>query len=302
MRLFDLHCDTPTKLFDTGSHISDNSLHVSLKRASAFEKYIQCAAVWCPESIDDASLLQYFLNVSSYFKDQVGSFIISREQLSATTFPASFILTVEDSRLVSHDPDKIKLLFRSGVRVMTLLWGGVSSVGGAWNTSEGLSPKGRQILEACFDTGIIPDISHASTASADYILKRSVERGRPVIATHSDSYTVCNHKRNLSDLAARLTAQSGGIIGISLSPPHLNGEKADLSHILNHISHFINIIGTESLCLGCDFDGISSTPDGIEGIDSLTGLYAAVSARFGSTTADRVFFENAYNFFLNNLP
>ena len=68
------------------------------------------------------------------------------------------------------------------------------------------------------------------------------------------------------------------------------------------MEHYLNIIGTDSVCLGCDFDGIGSTPEGLDHIGKLPMLYDALASKLGSTTADKIFFNNAYNFFKNNLP
>ena len=189
------------------------------------------------------------------------------------------------------------------MRVITLLWGNKSSVGSAWNEQGPLTAFGKELLSRMLDLGIVPDISHANDTCAKYILERCRERKRPAIATHSNSRSVCPHKRNLTDESARTTALSGGVIGVSLYPPHLTtDDKAEISHITAHISHYINLCGSEAVCLGCDFDGIDKTPEGISHIGSLPRLYDALSHRFGEDTCDSIFFNNAYKFFINNLP
>ena len=91
-------------------------------------------------------------------------------------------------------------------------------------------------------------------------------------------------------------------MGISLYPPHLWGERADISHIIKHIEHYIDIMGVKALCLGCDLDGIDSAPEKINNVGDLSLLYDKLSKVTGQDVADDVFFNNAYNFFINNLP
>ncbi|MBR6677082.1 MAG: membrane dipeptidase [Clostridia bacterium] len=299
MKLFDLHCDTPSLLYKRGESIESNALHVSLEKTSCFEKYLQCAAIWSDPALSDGECFEFFKNAAGYFKDQCNGYITDANTLQSSG--SGFILTVEDSRLISDIPDGVTRLYDFGVRVLTLVWKGLSAVGGAWDTSEELTKKGKDILEECFSTGIIPDISHASDKAALYTLERGRKTKKPVIATHSNSRTVCHHRRNLPDNIARSVAEGGGIIGISLYPPHLFGERAEICHVIDHISHYRSLLGDGCICLGCDFDGIGITPRELEDISSLPRLYDALSKRFGESFAEGVFYNNAYNFFINNL-
>lgn len=301
MKLFDLHCDTPKKLFENKESLQSNTLHISKEMASAFERYIQCAAVWSDKALSDRQCFDFFKDAARYFEKEAGGFLTNARQLQNTE-SHGYILTVEDSRLISDDPGRIDILYNMGVRVMTLLWSGKSSVGSAWNSEGSLTPIGREILERCFEFGIIPDISHANDTVSALVVETARAKNKPVIATHSNSRTVCPHKRNIPDSLAREIASIGGIIGISLYPPHLNKEKADISNITDHIRHYVNTVGTESVCMGCDFDGIDSTPEEIHDISSLPILYDALSKEFGEKCAESIFFNNAYNFFINNLP
>ncbi len=301
MKLFDLHCDTPYKLFREKKHLENNDLHISLKKAEIFDKYVQCAAVWSDSDRCDSDCLDFFFEASAYFKKEAGGFITTASELEKS-HKSGFILTVEDARLLCGDISNLSRLYDSGVRVMTLLWGGTTAIGASWNSEGSLSPFGKETLEGCFDIGIIPDLSHANDEVISYALSRAKERHKPIIATHSNSRSVCRHMRNLTDENARGMAEAGGIIGISLFPPHLKGETAEISDIIGHIDHYLNILGQDSVCLGCDLDGIGSTPEGISHIGDLPRLYDALSEKHTSAVADSVFYNNAYNFFINNLP
>lgn len=302
MKLFDLHCDTPLKLYKAKESIRENSLHVSLKKAEDFKKYIQCAAVWCEEKLSDEDCFLRFFKICDFFENEAGSFIKTKAELMNSD-KSGFILTVEDGRLLCGDINRLSFLYERGVRVLTLLWSGKSIIGNGWNDDTGaLSDFGKEVLENCFDVGIIPDLSHANDKVISYGLSVATDMKKPVIATHSNSRRVCNHKRNLSDTNAKMIARTDGIIGISLYPPHLWGEKADILHIIKHIKHYIDLAGVGSVCLGCDFDGIDSTPEEIKNVGDLSLLYDRLSKETSQDVADSIFFNNAYNFFINNLP
>ncbi|MBE6588030.1 MAG: hypothetical protein E7647_06415 [Ruminococcaceae bacterium] len=301
MKLFDLHCDTPYELSKKKQKLKSNDLHVSLEKAEIFDKYIQCAAVWSDSEKSDSECLESFCGASAYFEKEAGGYIETARELEGSQ-RYGFILTVEDSRLLCGDLSSLRLLYERGARAMTLLWGGKSSVGSAWNAHGSLTDFGKEVLEGCFDIGIVPDLSHANDTVISYALERAEQRKKPVIATHSNSRSICPHMRNLTDENAVRIAAGGGIIGISLFPPHLRGETAEISDIISHIDHYISILGTESVCLGCDLDGIGSTPEGISHIGDLARLYDALSKSHGSYICERVFYNNAYIFFINNLP
>lgn len=301
MKLFDLHCDTPFELYHKKQHLSDNDLHVSLKKAEVFERYIQCAAVWSDNEKSDAECLSDFYSISDSFKNEACGMMIE-DRASLERSKAGFILTVEDMRVIDSDASRLRDLYNKGVRVGTIMWGGNTSLGASHDADGSLTPLGKDAVLEMLSLGIIPDLSHANDSTAQDILLIARDEKKPVIATHSNSRKICDHKRNLPDCIARDIANAGGIIGISLFPPHLKGERADISDILCHMEHYLNIIGTDSVCLGCDFDGIGSTPEGLDHIGKLPMLYDALASKLGSTTADKIFFNNAYNFFKNNLP
>ena len=80
MKLFDLHCDTPYRLFKDKKHLQDNDLHISLEKAKVFESYIQCAAVWSDSDLCDSDCLDFFYKASSNFEKEAGSFIKTKKE------------------------------------------------------------------------------------------------------------------------------------------------------------------------------------------------------------------------------
>ena len=305
MKLFDLHCDTPLELFLKKEKLCRNSLHISLEKAGKFERYIQCAAIWSNPQLTEDECFRRFFEAAEYFKGELSRcgvpLIKTKKDLNNCTQRGA-ILAVEGARLLRGEPDSIAALYNEGVRILTLVWKGSDLAGGAWDTNEPLSPQGTECVEMCFDTGIIPDVSHGSPELIARVLDIAEKRGVSPLATHSNSFSVYPHRRNLSDELFRQICHMGGLCGINLCPDHLCGGNASCEDVLRHIERYINLGGEENIAFGCDFDGISEVPDGIEDISRLPRLYDAVAKRFGAKCADRLFFENAYKYMLNNLP
>ena len=60
MRYFDLHCDTLVECLSKGKSLLRNDLHVSVEKGARFAPYIQCAAVWLPDTVRGAEAFAYF--------------------------------------------------------------------------------------------------------------------------------------------------------------------------------------------------------------------------------------------------
>ena len=121
--------------------------------------------------------------------------------------------------------------------------------------------------------------------------------GKRITATHSNSFSVHNHERNLTDREFSDIISLGGIAGISLAPEHLGCGPVGIGDTVRHILHYISVGGISSVALGCDFDGIDSPPEGLGDISHLPRLYDALAhAGLSEDDADRVFWKNAFDF------
>lgn len=310
MRLFDLHCDTPTRLLSEKQALLENSCHISLSKARYLDKYAQVSAVWTDNSLSDEEGYTRFFEVLENFRSElaknsdeaviVDSYDKAKEALDNLLFP--FIISVEDARILAGDLSRLDILRTNGVRILTLNWSGLTCIGGAHNTSVGLTDFGKSVVNRCFDIGIIPDISHCSFKGAEDALALACERRMPVIASHSDSYSVTTHSRNLRDDHFRAVSSLGGLVGISLCPSHLSSSNsASLSDIMKHIEHYLSIGGESTIVLGCDLDGT----DLPHGFDSISDIYKIADEmqrlNYSTELTDRILFRNAFDFFGRNL-
>lgn len=305
--LADLHCDTAFELWKQGQSLADNTLHISLSRAAIFSRYIQVFAIWSDHEKNDDEVYSDFFRIQDRLADQLAENHLSlsrtRHQLedSLAKTGRGFLLSIEDARAL-RTPEHLERAAQAGLCIMTPLWQGKTVIGGSFDTDEGLTPWGRELVERACKKGILPDISHASPASADDILSIAEAAGVPPLASHSNARAVFDHPRNLSDRQAKRLADAGGVVGISLAPQHLAPAPCGIVQVLAHLRHYLSLLGSHRVCLGCDFDGITATPDGLNTLSDLPALYQAVSHTFGCETADRVFFENAFSYLRAALP
>lgn len=295
--LFDLHCDTLLELYKQNKNIKNNDLHISLEKTSSFSPYVQICAIWSDASLSNDEAFEVYKNVVNYSKNQL-QFSINLKN----TTDKCFILAVEDARILNGNLERLDSLFNDNVRILTLNWKENTVIGGGWDTDSHLTDFGKKTVKKCFEIGIIPDISHSSINTANDVFYLAEQFKKPVIASHSNSYSVCDHKRNINDEQFNWLVKNNSILGISLASEHLSkNNQATIKNILDHIEHFLNLDGENTICLGCDFDGVSSLPQKICSINDLTLLYGEIIKRFGKIIAQKIFFKNAYNFMSKNL-
>ena len=310
--LIDTHCDTAYELYCRGEAIGKNTCHISIDKARKFKKYAQFFAIWSDKRKSDDEAFSDFLKIRDNFKREIEnhsndiSFVTSFLEMedAFTQNKVAAFLAVEDARLLDGKLDRLNILHESGVKYLTLTWGGSTCIGGSHDVEGGLTPFGREVVEECFKIGIIPDVSHANYKTTSEVIDIAYKLGKPIIASHSNSYSLYPHTRNLSDEHARAIVELGGIIGISLCPSHLTDTKkiaCDVKNVADHILNYVSIGAENNIGFGCDLDG-TSLPYGFSGIGDLTLIADELKKRnVQDSLIEKIFYENYYNFIKNNL-
>jgi membrane dipeptidase len=242
---------------------SDESLHVSLQQLAAFERAVLTFAFWSDRRLTDEAAWDFYRAMR---RD-------TAEKCAALPASVSLIYSMEDARpLARRTEERLDILWRDGVRILTPLWRGVTSLGGSYDTDRPLSPLGVEVVRAAMERGFLLDLSHASRESAHEILALADASGVPVCASHSDFYSVCPHPRNLTDEEALGIARRGGIIGLSFVPSHLGGDES-IHALLRHIRHGLSLGLAKHMALGSDYDGTDRLPRGMShGVTDLPAL------------------------------
>ena len=122
------------------------------------------------------------------------------------------------------------------------------------------------------------------------------------MASHSNSYSVYPHSRNLRDENFKEIVALGGIVGISLCNTHLNDKSiSSVEDVIRHIDHYLSLGGERTVCLGCDLDG-TSLPIGFSDITDLQRIYDRMSELgYSDETIDNITYKNAFDFMQSNL-
>lgn len=307
MRFFDLHCDTLYRSIKENKNLLQNDFHISITKGCEFNTWVECFAVWIPDDLTDREASDFFDDAVKKFQQELDfnhnyiEQVKNRKDLLKLNKnkKCKAILALEGSKVINGDLNRIKYLKDCGVKYITLTWNGDCDIGSGCEVKnpKGLSSFGKDAIMLMNDYGIIPDVSHASDKLFYDVASFS---RKPIIATHSNSRTICNHRRNLTDEQFKIIKSMGGIVGINFCRDFLkeNG-NADFSDIKRHIDYFFSLSGEKTLCIGSDFDG-TDMPKGINGIESIELLYDyLLDDGYDKFLLDDLFFNNAYNFFIN---
>jgi membrane dipeptidase len=131
------------------------------------------------------------------------------------------MMGVEGGHMIEDEISNLEKLYTRGARYMTLTWNNSTS----WASSAaderakkdighpyGLNALGEQIVKRMNELGMIVDISHVGEKTFYDALRIST---KPVIASHSCTYTLCPVPRNLTDDQIKTLGKNGGVIQLN---------------------------------------------------------------------------------------
>lgn len=169
----------------------------------------------------------------------------------------SVMLGIENGLALNHDTANVHRFAERGVVYITLCHNGdndiCDSARRSNNTHNGVSPFGAEVIREMNKEGIMVDLSHGGEKSFYDALDIS---STPIVCSHSNSRALCDVSRNLTDDQLCALAQKGGVAHVTLYPGFLrtSGEASVLDAI-EHLEHFIAVMGIDHVGIGTDFDG-----------------------------------------------
>ena len=305
--VFDLHCDTALKLLgksgnEAGS-LKKNEHHIDLERAAKLEAYCQCFACFTTPMMQEWSHLSPVV----IFERELATIqreVDKNKRLIAIAYSAdqvesnrekgkmSALLTIEGPAGFGFDPELLENLHQIGFRITTLGWNEANELTGSNVTGGGLTERGREYIQEAQRLGMLVDVSHISDEGFWDIMNCTQA---PIVASHSDSRSMCCHSRNLTDDMFRAICQTGGLAGINLCGEFL-GENPTLDTACDHIFRFMELDPSgKHIALGGDLDGCEPC-QGVAGIQSYPALAQRLLERgLGEQTIRDIFWSNALN-------
>lgn len=337
MRIFDAHCDTVLRIVDEVFNVGvrATSGHVDIPRL--LEGGVGCQVFACFASRDEhgATIRERSLALLSAAERLADDprILIPRsaaelEGLARERDRLGAIITIEGGDMLQGDPTLLPALQERGVRAITIAWGDNELCGGAFGEAYGLTPAGEAVVREMTRLRMLIDLSHASDAAFDDILAAT---DGPVIATHSNTRSLCPTARNLTDDQVRRIAERGGVIGVTFVSGFLTREAAEFqapfmrravekaraaggglhefmeeayvaiaeapkppfTSFAEHVDRIVDTAGIDCVGFGSDFDGYRF---GAEGIDDCTAWPRIVdlmrSRGYSETELEKLFWGN----------
>lgn len=206
----------------------------------------------------------------------------------------SVLLALEGGEPLTNDIAVLRMMYKLGLRCITLTWNHRNNIAdGVAETISGggLTNFGREIVKEMNRLGIIVDVSHISEKGFWDVIDLT---SKPIIASHSCAYNLCDHIRNLKDDQIKAISRLNGVIGINYCASFLENDpsKATVKSIVNHIEYIAKVGGINCVGLGSDFDG-AKVPDDVSDISQIYKIRDEMVKRgFTDTDINKVMGNN----------
>ncbi|XMB68042.1 dipeptidase [Mycoplasmatota bacterium zrk1] len=314
MKMIDLHCDTILKLLFNKEKgiLNKNDFHVDLNKLKESNSYLQTFAIFAsPEFCEredvkannqhELVLEMYdrFMEEVEIHKDEI-AIVKEFSDISRNSKDSkiSGLLAIEGAGSVDGKLERFQEYYDMGVRLITITWNYVNSLGypnvPKENMSKGLTDFGIKAIAKMNELGMIIDVSHLSDAGFWDVVKYST---KPFVASHSNARSIGHHVRNLTDDMIKALSLKGGVTGINFCSAFLTEDTKSkemyVRDLVKNIKHIKEVGGIDCIALGTDFDGI----DGILEIRNISEMDKLISALkdegFTKEEIEKIWYKNA---------
>ena len=229
------------------------------------------------------------------------------------------LIGMEGGHSIHNSLGVLRQLYAAGARYMTITHSKNNDWADSGTDAPkhgGLTPFGEEVIREMNRLGMLVDLSHVSP---DTMKDAMAVSEAPVIFSHSSARALDAHPRNVPDEILRKIPEDGGVVMVTFVPSFVSEEvrvwgatedaeearlktlhpddpdavksgleawtkahpspRATLAQVADHIEHVRKVAGIEHVGIGSDFDGITSTPVGLEGVQTYPALLAELLRR-----------------------
>ena len=235
------------------------------------------------------------------------------------------IIGLEGGHSIDSSLGTLRMFYSLGARSMTLTHSlNVPWADSATDEPKlgGLSPFGEAVVREMNWLGMLVDLSHVSPDAMEDALRVAEA---PVIFSHSSARALVDVPRNVPDRILQMLPKNGGVVMVDFVTGFISAEvaaherresderkrqqalhpkdeaavnaaieawqkanpapKATIAQVADHIDHIRKVAGIDHIGIGSDFDGITTTIQGLEDVSTYPALTAELLRR-GYSDAD----------------
>ncbi len=227
------------ELFEEAKAGGVNAIHVTISYWENTEATLANIGDWRRRFRDHADLIMPVRTAADIRKAQ-------------SSGKVGIILGFQNCSPIEDDLRKVEMLHEQGVRIMQLTYNNQSllATGCYEDGDSGVTRFGREVIKEMNRVGMIIDMSH----SAEHSTLQTIELSqRPIAITHANPARWHDALRNKSDDVLKALSQSGGMLGFSMYPFHLNnGPDCTLDDFCGMIMDTAELMGINHIGLGSD--------------------------------------------------
>lgn len=295
-----------TPQFDFDSLLTSHTDLVRMREGRIGVQFFSC---WIECKTDDI-LSQDFNQPSSIVRDTLEQIDVVRRLVDEHSGALRFVHTADEALACFQDQGSTQIAITLGVeglhqvdlslgvvrqyhalgvRYITLTHNcdnpfatAASSVTGGLS-DRGLTVYGRECVREMNRLGMMVDLSHVSHKTMLDVLATTQA---PVLFSHSSTYALTAHERNVRDDVLLLVKENGGVVCINFFPEFLQQRgraRVTIDDAVAHIRHVVELIGWDHVGFGSDFDGIPQGPVGLEDVSKYPDLVKRVWAATGAS-------------------
>ena len=227
------------------------------------------------------------------------------------------LLGMEGGHAIENSLGALRVYYDLGARYMTLTHNVTLDWADAALDKPvhgGLTAFGREVIAEMNRLGMMVDLSHVSPGVMSDALDVTQS---PVIFSHSSARALVDFPRNVPDSILARMPKNGGVVMVTFVPAFVSTEvmqweakardwkpvgvaetdtaavkqqreewlkanprpQATLSQVADHLDHVKKVAGADHVGIGSDFDGIDTTPTGLQDVSTFPVLFAELIRR-----------------------
>jgi membrane dipeptidase len=174
-------------------------------------------------------------------------------QTAKETGRTGIILGFQNTSAIEDDLKLLRIFRELGVRIIQLAYmeANLAGQGCLERIDAGLTGFGLEMIEEMNRLGILIDLSHVGYRTTMEAIEASK---KPVVFTHANPKSLCDHPRNKTDDAIKALVKKGGVIGATVFPAFLPaGNNSTIKDFVDVVDYLVKMVGIDHLAIGTDF-------------------------------------------------